>query len=637
MADKFSFEKAVDAVQTGNMETLIAQLVLDPTWAEKKIDEDRYPVFIAASHGYFEMVKYFVEYSRCSMNISDSHNQTVLHYAAQSDAVALTEYLIDYVTEDPFRANKAGEIPFDIALKRGNQNLVAFYEERYGFKSGQYYRNPILEGFHPDPSIVCVGEDYYMVTSTFVFFPAIPIFHSKDLVNWKLIGHAVSNPEYLDLSEIDDGRGIWAPDISYNEGQFYITATLRMNDDAPLLRKQLVVHSGCPSGPYSRPTYIEEDGIDPSIFTDDDGRRYMLLNRGARIFEINAEGSEKLSDSKLIWYGSNKRAPEAPHLFKRKGYYYCLLAEGGTGTNHQVSIARSKALLGPYEPCPMNPILKQNNPLDPIQRSGHAKFVKDHQDNWWLVYLCGRIYKDQYTILGRETCLDPVQWTLEGWPIVNENRGPSSIQKTPDFCKVVLPKVKENDIFNQDWIFVRTPDMAKIINNHHNQFIRFYPDAHALCERQKCNTMVMRQDEFNFDVYFSFRHQHMTDGCEFGITGYYDTNTYVKFAVEMQDAKLHVFIEERIGETEVKKVSPIEIAPEIIDMRMKTECLNRVFYVRSVESKWIKAFELENVYYLCDEGIKFGKRFTGATFGIYGKGTKSNVDFSYDLLEMEWL
>ena len=176
------------------------------------------------------------------------------------------------------------------------------------------YKNPIRTGFFPDPSIVRVGEDYYMVNSTFVYFPCIPVSHSKDLIHWEIIGHAIAEPEWCMLDGIEGGRGYWAPDISYADGRFYIIATYRLNDDGTVYRKQIVVSSDRPEGPYSKPAIIDEDGIDPSIFTDEDGRHYMLLNRGARIFELNEDCTKQISEAELLYYGDNKRAPEGPHL-----------------------------------------------------------------------------------------------------------------------------------------------------------------------------------------------------------------------------------------------------------------------------------------------------------------------------------
>ena len=235
----------------------------------------------------------------------------------------------------------------------------------------------------PDPSIVRVGKDYYMVNSSFIFFPCIPISHSKDLIHWEIIGHAVTEPEWASLDELEGGRGYWAPDISYDNGKFYITATYRLNDTGTVYRKQIVVSSEKPEGPYSKPAIIDEDGIDPSIFHED-GRHYMLLNRGARILELNADCTKQISEAELLYYGDQKRAPEGPHLLKKDGYYYLFLAEGGTGAGHRISVARSKTLMGNYEPCPYNPIMRQMDEGAAIQRCGHGKPVCTQNGEWYI-------------------------------------------------------------------------------------------------------------------------------------------------------------------------------------------------------------------------------------------------------------
>ena len=238
--------------------------------------------------------------------------------------------------------------PYHIAYERKDEKLLSYYKERIGASYEEMYHNPIRRGMFPDPSIVRVGEDYYMVNSSFIFFPCIPISHSKDLIHWEIIGHAVTEPEWASLDELEGGRGYWAPDISYDNGKFYITATYRLNDTGTVYRKQIVVSSEKPEGPYSKPAIIDEDGIDPSIFHED-GRHYMLLNRGARILELNEDCTKQISEAELLYYGDQKRAPEGPHLLKKDGYYYLFLAEGGTGAGHRISVARSKTLKGNYE------------------------------------------------------------------------------------------------------------------------------------------------------------------------------------------------------------------------------------------------------------------------------------------------
>jgi len=213
---------------------------------------------------------------------------------------------------------------------------------------GQEYCNPVQRGFFPDPSVIRVGDDYYMVNSSFQYFPAIPISHSKDMVHWHIIGHAIADPEYLPLEDTKDSHGIWAPDISYHDGTFYIYATLRLNGDGTrgnnVLRRQLLVTSKTPEGPYSTPTWLEVDAIDPSHFIDDDGKHYMVIAKAATVIPLSDDGKRVIGDPVAAWEGTGERCPEGPHIMKKDGYYYAIVAEGGTGYGHGINVARSKNL-----------------------------------------------------------------------------------------------------------------------------------------------------------------------------------------------------------------------------------------------------------------------------------------------------
>ena len=199
-------------------------------------------------------------------------------------------------------------------------------------------------------------------------------------------------------------------------------------------RLQMVTSSEKPEGPYEKPVFLDDDGIDPSIFHDDDGRKYMLLNKGARIIELTGDCKAIKEPGKLLWYGDNKRKPEGPHLLKKDGYYYLFLAEGGTGKGHCITVARADHIDGPYEPSPYNPILHQWKKDALIQCCGHGKPVQLPDGRWYIVYLCLRVLNGEYGILGRETAMDPLTWTPDGWPIINGGRGPSDQQKMPWKC-----------------------------------------------------------------------------------------------------------------------------------------------------------------------------------------------------------
>ncbi len=285
------------------------------------------------------------------------------------------------------------------------------------------FRNPIIPGVHPDPSICRVGEDYYLVNSSFEYFPGVPIFHSRDLVNWRQIGHCLTRESQLPLEGAPPSDGIYAPTIRHHAGRFYMVTTNRIPGTG---FRNFYVHAGNPSGEWSEPVWLDQKGIDPSLLFDDDGKVYFTANgtlwapvRGAYQSEIDIATGKRLTDITFIWTGTGGAYPEAPHLFKARGWYYLMMAEGGTAECHSVTIARAKSPWGPFEPCPQNPILTTRGLMNEIQATGHADFVEDNRGNWWAVFLGVRYAHGTFHNLGRETFLAPVAWTEEDWPVVN--------------------------------------------------------------------------------------------------------------------------------------------------------------------------------------------------------------------------
>lgn len=286
-----------------------------------------------------------------------------------------------------------------------------------GNSLAQGYKNPVIPGCHPDPSICKAGEDYYLVNSSFEYFPGVPLFHSRDLVNWEQVGHVLNRESQLKIKGGNMWGGIYAPTIRYNDGTFYMITTNTSD------RGNFLVYTDNPYGEWSDPVWIRQGGIDPSLYFED-GRCYMVSNPDGAIWlcEINPKTGEQLSESKRIWGGTGGRYPEGPHIYKRNGWYYLMISEGGTEYGHKVTIARSRNIGGPYESNPANPILthiNQNAENNPIQGVGHADMVQAHDGSWWLVCLGFRTQNGQHHVLGRETFLAPVTWNEDGWPVVN--------------------------------------------------------------------------------------------------------------------------------------------------------------------------------------------------------------------------
>jgi xylan 1,4-beta-xylosidase len=279
--------------------------------------------------------------------------------------------------------------------------------------------NPVIPGFYPDPSICRVGSDYFLVTSSFEYLPGVPIFHSPDLVNFRQLGHCLVRDSQLDLRKAKSAQGTWAPTLRYHAGTFYMVTTNR-------LVANFYVTARDPAGPWSEPIFYDHTGYDPSIFFDDDGTAYFTnTSDEGKIVQSTFEpkSGKRTSEIRELWAGTGGPYAEAPHLYRRNGYYYLLLAEGGTGYEHRVTLARSRSPWGPFEACPHNPLLAHRDRVDhPFQCAGHADLVEAEDGSWWAVCLGVRpIHRwMRYHHLGRETFVVPVTWGDDDWPHIGE-------------------------------------------------------------------------------------------------------------------------------------------------------------------------------------------------------------------------
>lgn len=279
--------------------------------------------------------------------------------------------------------------------------------------------NPILKGFNPDPSICWANGRYYVAVSTFEYFPAVAIYESDDLVHWGYLTSALDRVEQIDLKGCKNSSGIYAPTLRHANGRFYLVTT---NKNIPM---NFLVTAESAEGPWSDPLPIHPSGIDPSLFFDDDGSCFYTSNgsidgrKGIVGAYINRESGELEGNLRLISEGVTGHATEAPHIYKREGWYYLLVAEGGTEYGHQANILRSRAIDGPYEACPSNPILSHvNRKGHPIQATGHADLIEAPDGSWYAVFLGIRLFsKAQLHNLGRESFIAPVTWS-DGWPMI---------------------------------------------------------------------------------------------------------------------------------------------------------------------------------------------------------------------------
>jgi len=300
-------------------------------------------------------------------------------------------------------------------------------------------RNPILRGFNPDPSIVRVGDDYYIATSTFEWYPGVQIHHSRDLVHWRLLTRPLTRASQLNMLGAPDSCGVWAPCLTHADGLFWLVYTDvkrygRMSTGGATGSASLrdfhnyLVTSATIEGPWSDPVHLNSSGFDPSLFHDADGRKYLLNqlwdhrpggNRFAGIVAQEYSVAERrlVGQRRNIFAGTAHGLTEAPHLYRRDAWYFLITAEGGTGWNHGVTLARSRDLHGPYELHPDQTILTARDRPDlALQRAGHADLVDTPDGQTYMVYLCGRPLRNRGTCtLGRETAIQPVTWDDDGW------------------------------------------------------------------------------------------------------------------------------------------------------------------------------------------------------------------------------
>ncbi|GAB2600476.1 glycoside hydrolase 43 family protein [Paractinoplanes abujensis] len=279
---------------------------------------------------------------------------------------------------------------------------------------------PILPGFHPDPSVCRVGEDYYLVCSSFEYFPGVPVFHSRDLVSWRQIGNVLDRPSQLPLPrDTEASGGIYAPTIRHHDGRFWVITTNTSGGGT------FIVTAERPEGPWSEPAWIDLPGIDPDLAWGDDGSCWAAV-AGTRIARIDPVAGKVLDGPFPAWAGTGLQYPEAPHLYRIDGWWYLLIAEGGTERGHTVAMARARTPLGPWEPAPGNPLVTHRSTDKPVQSTGHADLVRAPGGTWWMVLLATRPRgrTPAFHVLGRESFLARVQW-VDGWPQVGEVGSPS--------------------------------------------------------------------------------------------------------------------------------------------------------------------------------------------------------------------
>jgi alpha-N-arabinofuranosidase len=425
-------------------------------------------------------------------------------------------------------------------------------------KAQNGYKNPVIPGFYPDPSVCRVGDDYYLVNSSFSYFPGVPIWHSKDLVNWEQIGYVLTTAKQLPLEASHAiSMGIFAPTIRYHDGTFYMITT-NMS-----LFKNFIVTAKDSRGPWSDPIWIDIPlgvVIDPSLFFDDDGKVYLTTspgfgkNGGCEFAEIDVKSGKLLTEMKSIWDGTGGRYPEGPHLYKKDGLYYLMIAEGGTEYGHKMQIARSKNIDGPYEADPGNPILTHINKItqsSPIQGTGHADMVQATDGSWWMVAL-GFRHQNNHHILGRETFLVPVDWKKGGWPVVNKDGTIALDMDVPTLPLHPYPEPKAKDDFDGAapslvWNYINNPVATNYSLSDRPGYLRLKGSKYTLNEGQTVTFAGRRQQHFNFTASTSLDFNPTNNTDEAGLTVFMDNSSHYDISIKNIDGRRSLLLTYHLG------------------------------------------------------------------------------------------
>lgn len=408
------------------------------------------------------------------------------------------------------------------------------------------YKNPVLKGFYPDPSVCYANNRFYMVCSSFQYFPGVPIFESNNLVNWKQIGYVLTRKSQIMLEKINSSGGVFAPTIRYNNGRFYMVTT---NDTK---HQNFYVYTDDIYGEWSEPIYVDQGGIDPSLYFED-GRTYFMSNgvdengkSGVIQCEINIETGEKLTPGRCIWQGSGGRYLESPHLYRINGVYYLMAAEGGTEYGHMITYARADSVWGEFENYPDNPVLtNRNKGANIIQGIGHGDLIKDKNGDWFILSLGFRqmdIWMP-YHNLGREVFLTPVKFNEDGWFVAgNDGTTEESYEIKGDFVQEEKKVYTfENTDWSIDWCFMRHPKEESYELSDKKAVL--YGTEVTLDETDSPTFIALRQKEFYGTLTCNVR----IEGGEGGVTAYMCENEHYEAALRKNGAQTEAVLKLNIG------------------------------------------------------------------------------------------
>ena len=511
------------------------------------------------------------------------------------------------------------------------------------------YLNPILAGFYPDPSLTRAGNDYYVVASTFAYFPGIPIFRSSDLVNWTQIGNVIHRPEQLKFDSLGMSRGVFAPTINYHAGTFYV-----LNTCVDCGGNYLVTATN-PAGPWSDPVWIPEvGGIDPSIFFDDDGKTYVINNdeptggstyqghRAIWIREFDVAAKRVKGPATQIINGGVDitQKPiwiEAPHIYKIDGKYFLSCAEGGTAVDHREVVFRSDGVLGPYvpAPAPINPILTQRH-LDsarpfPVTSAGHADFLQTQNGEWWGIFLATRPYDDDYYNTGRETFLMPLEWK-DGWPTFVGGREPvryalprpklpaQPAPAIPTHGNFTVREEFDGSALAPYWMMLRTPRERWWELKGGALTMQARPDDVA--SKGQPSFVGRRQQHQRATFTTAMRFAPTRAGDRAGIVAFQSENFFYALTMTLADGKPVMQVERRAGakdSTTLVASKPLAVrAGAPVYLRIDANGGQYTFSFGTERGRWTPVLENADGRMLSTKGAGgAGANFTGVVVGMY--------------------
>lgn len=504
--------------------------------------------------------------------------------------------------------------------------------------AAQRFKNPIIPGFNPDPSLCRVGSDFYLVTSSMEYFPSVPIHHSRDLVHWRLLGHVLSRDSQVDLRKTHSSGGIYAPTLRHDGRLFYMVTTLIGSAG------NFYVTAERPEGPWSDPIWLDRDGIDPS-FAFIDGTAYYTRNGKGSDFDhpLIYQGTLDTQAQKIrvkpepIWPGTGGVWPEAPHLYKRGEYFYLMHAEGGTHYDHFEIIVRSRSPFGPFEVCPHGPILGHKKRIGhPIQATGHADLVELPNGETWAVFLAVRPKNGRFHHLGRETFLAKVTWTEDGWPVIGQG-GHVELEMTgPALDPAPFPKPNARDDFDArtlapTWNFLRNPNAEDWSLAARPGHLRLTGSKVTLDEVGSPALVARRQEHFGFRARTRLDFEPKSANEEAGLAVRANEDFYAAIAVTQAAGGRHALLRTRLlGQSTLGKNVSLEPGPVELEVAATASRYEFFVYVGknrvSLGTLDAKEISTEKIW---RPGFVY---FTGAFVALFasGNGKRSTAPADFD-------